>query len=151
MKAPIRSRFFFLFLLFPLLTLSPLSAQMRIDFSGDSPIRKLQIAEMAINNLYVDSVDENKLVEDGIRGMLEKLDPHSSYSNPEEVKAMNEPLQGNFDGVGISFNMLIDTLYVMEVIAGGPSQKVGLMPGEKIICVNDTLIAGVKMNNQDVI
>jgi len=64
---------------------------------------------------------------------------------------MNEPLQGNFDGIGISFNMLTDTLYVMEVIAGGPSQKVGLLPGDKIIRVNDTLIAGVEMNNQDVV
>jgi carboxyl-terminal processing protease len=64
---------------------------------------------------------------------------------------MNEPLQGNFDGIGISFNMLTDTLYVMEVIAGGPSQKVGLMPGDKIIKVNDTVIAGVEMNNQDVV
>ena len=81
------------------------SAQMRINFGSDSPMRKLQIAEMAINNLYVDSVDEKKLVEDAIRGMLEKLDPHSSYSTPKEVKAMNEPLQGNFEGIGVqSYN-----------------------------------------------
>ena len=63
-------------LLFYLFTLLPLYSQMRVNFSGDSPMRKLQIAEMAINNLYVDSVDEQKLVEDAIRGMLEKLDPH---------------------------------------------------------------------------
>ena len=79
---------------------------MRINFSGDSPLRKLQIAEMAVKNLYVDSVDEKKLVEDAIRGMLEKLDPHSSYADPEEVKAMNEPLQGNFEGIGVQFNMV---------------------------------------------
>lgn len=150
MKAPIRSRFFFLFLLFPLLTLSPLSAQMRIDFSGDSPIRKLQIAEMAINNLYVDSVDENKLVEDGIRGMLEKLDPHSSYSNPEEVKAMNEPLQGNFEGIGVQFNMVDDTLLVIQPVSKGPSEKVGIMAGDRIVTVNDTAIAGVKMSKEEI-
>ena len=76
-----------------------MSAQMRINMGDDSPLRKLQIAELAITNLYVDSVDEQKLVEDGIRGMLEKLDPHSSYSTPKEVREMNEPLQGNFEGI----------------------------------------------------
>ena len=80
-----------------------LQAQLRINMGDDSPMRKLQIAEMAINNLYVDSVDEQKLVEDGIRGMLEKLDPHSSYTTAKETKQMNEPLQGSFEGVGIQF------------------------------------------------
>ncbi len=112
---------------------------------------KLERTLQLINSLYVDDADTKKLTEAAIRAMLEELDPHSSYLNEEEVKAMNEPLQGNFDGIGISFNMLTDTLYVMEVIAGGPSQKVGLMPGDKIIKVNDTVIAGVEMNNQDVV
>ena len=122
-------------------------SQYRPSTDGIKIERTLQL----INGLYVDDVDSKKLAEAAIRGMLNELDPHSSYLNEEEVRSMNEPLQGNFDGVGISFNMLTDTLYVMEVIAGGPSQKVGLMPGDKIIYVNDTLIAGVKMNNQDVI
>ncbi len=104
-----------------------------------------------INSLYVDDADSKKLTEAAIRGMLEELDPHSTYLTEEEVRAMNEPLQGNFDGIGIQFNMLTDTLYVLEVISGGPSQKVGLMPGDKIIKVNDTLIAGVDMNSQDVV
>ena len=104
-----------------------------------------------IDRLYVDDVETSRLTEVAIRAMLLELDPHSSYLDKEEVKAMNEPLQGNFEGIGISFNMLTDTLYVMEVISGGPSQKVGLMPGDKIIYVNDSLIAGIKMNNQDVI
>ena len=65
------------------------NAQFRLNLGGNSPLRKLQLAEMAINNLYVDTVDESKLVEDTIRGMLEKLDPHSSYSTPQEVKALN--------------------------------------------------------------
>ena len=77
------------------------SAQFRINMGDDSPLRKLQIAEVATANLYVDSVDEQKLVEDAIRGMLEKLDPHSTYSNAKEVKQMNEPLQGNFEGIGV--------------------------------------------------
>ena len=126
------------------------SAQIRIDFSQDSPIRKLQIAEMAITNLYVDSVDEKKLVEDAIRGMLEKLDPHSSYANAEEVKAMNEPLQGNFDGIGVQFNIVDDTLLVIQPVSKGPSEKVGIMAGDRIVSVNDTAIAGVKMSKEEI-
>ena len=71
----------------------------------NSPARKLQLAEFAIANLYVDEVNEGKLVEEAIVKMLEQLDPHSIYSDPEEVKKMNEPLQGNFEGIGIQFNM----------------------------------------------
>lgn len=112
---------------------------------------KLERTLQLVKGLYVDDVDSKVITEAAIRAMLAELDPHSSYLNEEEVRAMNEPLQGNFDGIGISFNMLTDTLYVMEVVAGGPSQKVGIMPGDKFIMVNDTLIAGVKMNNQDVI
>lgn len=136
------------FLILILLTVSSLShAQPRLSPDGVKLERTLQM----INSLYVDDVETSKLTETAIRSMLRELDPHSSYLNREEVKAMNEPLQGNFDGIGISFNMLTDTLYVMEVISGGPSQKVGIMPGDKIIYVNDSLIAGVKKNNQDVV
>ena len=124
-----------------------LFAQFRPSLEGLKLERTLQM----IKSLYVDDVDAEELAEAAIRGMLRELDPHSTYLTAEEVKAMNEPLQGNFEGIGISFNMVTDTLYVMEVIAGGPSQKVGIMPGDKFITVNDSLIAGVKMNNQDII
>ena len=118
---------------------------------GDnSPLRKLQIAEMAISNLYVDSVNEKKLVEDAIRGMLEKLDPHSSYSTPKEVKEMNEPLQGSFEGIGVQFNMVEDTLLVIQPVTDGPSEKVGIIAGDRIVSVNDTAIAGVKMSKEDI-
>lgn len=113
-------------------------------------MRKLSLADFAITNLYVDEVDENKLVEDAIRGMLEKLDPHSTYTTAEETKEMNEPLQGNFSGIGIQFNMNKDTLYVIQTIVGGPSEKVGILAGDRIITVNDTVIAGVKMKNTDI-
>lgn len=116
----------------------------------DSPLRKLQIAEFAINNFYVDTVNENKLVEDGIRGMLDKLDPHSSYATPEEVKAMNEPLEGNFDGIGVQFNMVDDSLVVIQTVKKGPSEKVGILPGDRIVKVNDTIIAGVKMDRNKI-
>ena len=79
----------------------------------------------AISNLYVDSTSETKLVEDAIVGMLDKLDPHSNYMDPEETKEMTEPLQGNFDGIGIQFNMLTDTLYVIQVIPEVPLRRWG--------------------------
>lgn len=112
-----------------------------------SPQNKLRMAEIAISQLYVDTVNENKLVEDAIKGMLEGLDPHSSYTTPEETKELNEPLQGNFSGIGITFNMNRDTLYVIQTVAGGPSERVGILAGDRIISVNDTSIAGVKMKN----
>ena len=132
-----------------LLTLT-LSAQLRINLGKNSPMSKLQYAEMAITNLYVDSVNEEKLVEDAIRGMLEKLDPHSSYSTAEEVKKLNEPLQGNFDGIGVQFNMVDDTLLVIQPVTKGPSEKVGILAGDRIVTVNDTAIAGVKMDRNDI-
>ncbi|MDR2809313.1 MAG: S41 family peptidase [Tannerellaceae bacterium] len=112
--------------------------------------RKLSMALYAVANMYVDPADATQLTEHAIIGMLEKLDPHSNYMDPEETKDMTEPLQGNFDGVGIQFNMLTDTLYIIQVIAGGPSEKVGLLAGDRIILVDDTLIAGVKMKNNDI-
>ena len=128
----------------------PMNAQMTIRLGDEAPLRKLQIAEMAVNNLYVDSVDEQKLVEDGIRGMLEKLDPHSSYLTAKEVKAANEPLQGNFEGIGVQFNMVEDTLLVIQPVTNGPSEKVGILAGDRIVKVNDTIIAGVKMSKEEI-
>ena len=115
-----------------LLSLSA-SAQFRINTGGDSPLRKLQYAELAVTNLYVDSVDEQKLVEDAIRGMLDKLDPHSSYATPKEVKELNEPLNGNFEGIGVQFNMMDDTLVVIQPVTKGPSEKVGIIAGDRIV------------------
>ena len=133
-----------------LLAGSLFAASMSAQRGNNLEARKLQLALYAISNLYVDPTNETQLVEDAIVGMLEKLDPHSTYTDPEETKEMTEPLQGNFDGIGIQFNMLTDTLYVIQVIPGGPSEKVGLMAGDRIIMVDDTLIAGVKMKNTDV-
>ena len=133
-----------------LFTFSPLYAQMRLNMGEDSPLRKLQIAEMATANLYVDSVDEAKLVEDAIRGMLEKLDPHSTYANAKEVKAMNEPLNGSFEGIGVQFNMIEDTLLIIQPVTNGPSEKVGIIAGDRIVAVNDTAIAGVKMSKEEI-
>ena len=124
----------------------PLSAQLK----SDSPLRKLQLAEMAITNFYVDSLNEQKLSEDAIRGMLKGLDPHSTYTDAKETKAMNEPLQGDFEGIGVQFNMIEDTLVVIQPIVNGPSQKVGILSGDRIVSVNDSTIAGVKMPRIDI-
>ena len=113
-------------------------------------MQKLLNAEYAISTLYVDSVNEEKLVEDAIKGMLENLDPHSSYTDAKETKELEEPLQGEFSGVGIQFNMNQDTLYVIQTVPGGPSERVGVLAGDRIITVNDTVIAGVKMRNSDI-
>ncbi len=117
---------------------------------GNLPLRKLQMAEFAISRLYVDTVNENKLVESAIIEMLAQLDPHSTYNNAEEVKAMNEPLQGNFEGIGVQFQMIEDTLLVIQPVSGGPSEKVGILAGDRITAVNDTAIAGVKMGTDEI-
>lgn len=115
-----------------------------------TPAEKLRYAEGIVMNYYVDTVNEEAIVEAGINGMLKELDPHSSYTNAEETKAMNEPLDGSFSGVGITFNMNQDTLYVIQTVAGGPSERVGILAGDRIVAVNDTVIAGVKMKNSEI-
>lgn len=127
------------------------AAQSRVDFSELSPLRKIAIAQMAIEQLYVDSVDGQQLAEGAIRGMLERLDPHSSYSTPKEVKAMEESLRGDFEGIGVQFNMLDDTLLVVQTISGGPSERVGIIAGDRIIAVADTAIAGVHMAQEEIV
>ena len=141
---------YLLFALVAFLAVTSASAQMRIRMGKNSPIEKLGRAEIAIANLYVDSVDENKLVEDAIRGMLEKLDPHSSYTTAKETQAMNESLNGSFDGIGVQFNMVDDSLLVIQPVVNGPSEKVGIIAGDRIVAVNDTAIAGVKMSKEEI-
>lgn len=137
----------YLFLIICLLSVSILHAQKKSLYT---PARKLQMAEYAIRSFYVDEVDENKMVEDAIVGMLKELDPHSLYSDAEEVKRMNEPLKGNFEGIGVQFDFSTDTLFVVQSLSGGPSEKAGILPGDRIIEVDDTLIAGRKMSTEDV-
>ncbi|MBQ5573433.1 MAG: S41 family peptidase [Bacteroidaceae bacterium] len=124
--------------------------QVKAQQSIDSQLQKLLIAESAIENLYVDKVEDGVLVEAAIRGMLEELDPHSTYLTADEVEKSNESLQGNFDGIGIQFNMIEDTLFVVQPLPNGPSEKVGILAGDRIITVNDTSIAGVKMSQENI-
>lgn len=115
-----------------------------------SPLHKLLIAESAIRQLYVDSVSEQKLTEDAIKGMLKELDPHSVYTPAKNVKALTEPLEGQFEGIGIQYNMVEDTLVVIQPVSNGPSEKKGIMAGDRIIYVNDSSIAGQKFTTEDI-
>ncbi len=124
-----------------ILTLCTLCVSLAVSFP---PMKKLNYAGQIIEGYYVDSVDGEAIAESAIIAMLKKLDPHSTYTNAEETRELTEPLQGNFSGIGIQFNMLTDTLYVIQTVAGGPSEKVGILPGDRIIYAQDSLIAGVK-------
>lgn len=128
------------------------TAQLQQEFQDIdvNQLRKLQMVHVAVTELYVDTVNQGKLTEAGIRGILNTLDPHSSYSDAKETKAINEPLQGNFEGIGVQFNMLEDTLVVIQTIRKGPSEKVGILAGDRIVKVNDQIIAGVKMERDSI-
>ncbi|MEA4976218.1 MAG: S41 family peptidase [Paludibacter sp.] len=132
-----------------ILTLIPVffaSSQLRIN----SELLKLNNVFSVISNLYVDSVDEKKLVETAIMATLKELDPHSSYIPKDEVDRVNEPLEGSFEGVGIQFQIFEDTILVVQTISGTPAEKVGVMPGDRIIYINEDLMAGQKIQNSDV-
>lgn len=103
-----------------------------------------------IETQYVDAISADSLAELFIPAMLHKLDPHSVYIPAREFKEAEEALQGEFDGIGITFNMATDTVMVLNVIAGGPSQKAGVLAGDRVMRVNDTLISGVKMSQSEV-
>jgi carboxyl-terminal processing protease len=103
-----------------------------------------------VESYYVDSTNLEKLTEVAITNLLSELDPHSVYISKDEVNEMNEPLQGSFDGIGISFNILRDTLMVLQIIPGGPSEKVGLQAGDRIIYVDEEMVAGNGITNQEV-
>ena len=127
-----------------------ISAQYSRSNSASRQQQKLLMVENIVNNLYVDNVDEEKIVENAVRGILENIDPHSSYSTKEETTSSQETMQGSFSGIGIQFNMQKDTLYVVQTIAGGPSEKVGILPGDRFIAVDDSIIAGRKLKNTDI-
>lgn len=115
------------------------------------PSRKVGYAEALIENFYVDDVNGDSIANEAIIAMLKTLDPHSAYSSPEETKALNEPLEGKFSGIGVQFNMSTDTVYVIQTISGGPSEKVGILPGDRIIQADDSVIAGRKLPNSSII
>lgn len=113
-------------------------------------LSKFDMVSAYINEEYVDSVDVNEMETNAIVAMLDELDPHSQYVSEEEFNAMNDPLLGSFEGIGVSFRLEQDTVVIVHTIKGGPSEKVGILAGDRIVKVDDTLIAGVKMKNEDV-
>ena len=133
-----------------LLIINVFAQSIQNDKNNDA-LRKIQLAVMAVKNLYVDTVNTEKLVEDGIRGMLNELDPHSAYTTAKETKAFTEQLQGSFEGIGVQFNISNDTLIVVQPVNNGPSEKVGIMAGDRIVLVNDTVISGVKMTREAIV
>jgi len=111
---------------------------------------KLMYTGNIISNFYVDSPDNDKIAEEAVKAMLKELDPHSTYTDKKETKALLEQMQGSFSGIGIQFNMVSDTLYVIQTTPNGPSERAGILAGDKVVEVNDTVIAGVKMTRTDI-
>jgi carboxyl-terminal processing protease len=122
------------------------SAQPSSSTSAYKFVRFLQY----LSNEYVDTVNPNRLVEEAIVNILDKLDPHSVYITKDEVQSMNEPLEGNFDGVGVEFNIMNDTLMVVNPIVGGPSERVGIIAGDRFVSIDGKNIAGIGLKNSDV-
>lgn len=135
----IHKAFFFLISIFVLTISVPTDVKSQIF---DEQSHKITQFLNYMNNYYVDSINNDEVIEKAIVAMLKELDPHSVYISKEDVKAMNEPLQGNFDGIGIQFNILYDTVIVVSPIPGGPSEKVGIKAGDRIIEVEGENIAG---------
>ncbi len=115
-----------------------------------TPDQKLRYAEAIIEGYYVDSVASDSLVNQAIISMLATLDPHSSYSSPEETRELTQPLSGKFSGIGIQFSIVRDTVCVVQTTVGGPAERVGMLPGDRIIYVNDTLFTHAKMTIPEV-
>jgi len=103
-----------------------------------------------VSRFYVDSVNDSQVVESTIVHMLHELDPHSSYLSKEELEQLSEQLEGEFEGIGVSFNVLEDTIYIIRAISGGPSERVGIHAGDRIIKVEGETVAGTAITNRDV-
>ena len=120
------------------------------NFIMETSIESYRKALIFFDSIYPDSVSNAIITEYGIRYMLEQLDPHSTYISLEDVHDMNAPLKGSFTGVGVRFQILKDTIMVVQAIPGGPSEKVGIMPGDKIVMIDDEIVGGIGINNSGV-
>ncbi len=112
---------------------------------------KLDLIIQKIEKEYVDTIDKNQIIEEAVSTFLSNFDPHTTYISAKDLEKMNEPLQGNFDGIGVQFNILKDTVLVINTISGGPAEKVGVAAGDKIVTVNDSVFAGKGITNEKVI
>jgi len=133
-----------------ILILLILSISFSLTAQVDTQTKKFKRMMELLDKYYVDSIDAEKLVEKAIVSMLKELDPHTVYINKDEVESMNAPLKGGFDGIGIQFNIVFDTLMVIMPTSNGPSDKVGIKPGDRIISVEGENIAGIGITTKDV-
>ncbi len=122
-----------------------------ITIDADNKYNKIEEILQYVEQEYVDTINRGQLVEKTIVSMLENLDPHSSYITASELQANNEPLKGNFEGIGIEFNIVNDTICVVAAIPGGPAASVGILAGDKIVKVERETVAGIKITNKDVL
>lgn len=120
------------------------------NYHGWNSRTKLDTILEMIDKNYVDHVDTDSILEESFSGLMSHLDPHSVYIPASDLQSVNEELEGSFSGIGISFNMLGDTINVLEVISGGPSEKAGILPGDRIVTINDSIVAGQKWTNNKV-
>ncbi len=146
MLKPLFAEFRSIFLLLPMFAATISTAQEDHTMT----VGKIESLLYHVERMYVDDVDKQQLVDAAIVKMLEELDPHSIYIPKEELEQVNEPLKGNFEGVGIQFNIIRDTIYVVDAIAGGPSERLGIRAGDRIVKIDEELVAGVGFKNSDV-
>ncbi|MGB2423633.1 MAG: S41 family peptidase, partial [Flavobacteriales bacterium] len=132
------------------LTLLPFTSQGQGDMSAQEAAQKFGTLMRYVDQLYVDSVSVQDLTELAIVKMLEDLDPHSVYFSAEELKEADEPLNGNFEGIGVQFNIFKDTIMVVSPISGGPSERLGIRSGDRIVEVDGENAAGIGITNRDV-
>lgn len=118
-------------------------------FSSPLPTKLAKTIRFLEEN-YVDTLNQKLMEETALQEMLKKLDPHSTYIPPQEAKVATEELEGSFDGIGVQFNMQNDTVFIITVISGGPAEKAGLLPGDKIVEINDSLFAGKHVNTNQI-
>lgn len=118
--------------------------------SNNASVQKMTSFLQYLDRYYVEDVRLDTLVEIAIRSILEELDPHSNYLTSDEIRRANEPLEANFEGIGVQFNILRDTILVLQPIAGGPSEQVGVQAGDKIIYIDGNLVAGIGITNDGV-
>lgn len=118
------------------------------NYTGEGKIEEML---RYIEARYVDSVDRTELIDEAIETILQQLDPHSSYISKEELRRVTEKLEGNFEGIGVEFMMVDDTVVVVNPIAGGPAELVGILAGDRIVEVEDSTIAGRGLKNSDII
>lgn len=144
------ARSFGILFAFTILTSSLSGQNVDSDPNDNATTEKFHTLLYHLENAYVDSVRTSELTETAIKAMLKELDPHSVYIPKEEVEKMRQPLEGNFDGIGIRFDILKDTILVVNPIPGGPSEKLGIQAGDKIVKIEGETVAGIGINNSGV-